>query len=391
MLSRQIGSGEAKTLHELGIEALLDGPDRQPFAVLGLVGVVPGCAGIKQVDTALVAPGALRVHAIHQRHQISCAVDHGGVHHLAHAGLLRLEQRAYHAEGQEHATAAEIADQVQRRHRRLTLPADAMQDAGQRDVVDVMAGALRQRTVLPESGHAAEHQLRVDLGESVGSSPSRSMTPGRKPSISVGLAASCRTMARPASDFTSSASERPRAAPRTWSPGPQSEVGCLAPIYADHLGSHVGQQHRREWRRPDAVISMMRNPASGPIVVIFLLRLVAPRHSPCAFGCVFQCRSGCLSPTGVDHKRASVKRDTTARTARPCARVAQCCSEGCRASAGGCSRRPARRRFRARSERGVRALHADRGASRARPRALKDIQWEIRESEALPRSARQPG
>ena len=78
---------------------------------------------------------------------------------------------AQHAEGQEHAAAAEIADQVERRHRRLALAADGVQHAGERDVVDVVAGGLRHRAVLAEAGHAAEHQLGIDLQQHVGPEP----------------------------------------------------------------------------------------------------------------------------------------------------------------------------------------------------------------------------
>jgi len=45
--------------------------------------------------------------------------------------------------------AAEIADQVEWRHR-LFLGADRGERAGHRDVVDVMAGGVRQRTFLAQ-------------------------------------------------------------------------------------------------------------------------------------------------------------------------------------------------------------------------------------------------
>ena len=68
------------------------------------------------------------------------AVDHGRVDDLALTGDLPLPQRGQDADDQEHRAAAEVADQVQRRHRPLVLPADGVQDAVQRDVVDVVAG-----------------------------------------------------------------------------------------------------------------------------------------------------------------------------------------------------------------------------------------------------------
>ena len=89
------------------------------------------------------------------------AVDHGGVDHLALAAALGVEQAAHHAEGEEHAAAAEVAHQVQRRHRRLAGPADRLERAGERDVVDVVAGPRRVRAVLAPAGHAAVDELRV--------------------------------------------------------------------------------------------------------------------------------------------------------------------------------------------------------------------------------------
>src|SRR5262252_5486608 len=50
---------KAQLADELGIEALLNGADREPLAVLGLVDIVPGRSAIDDVDAALVAPGAL--------------------------------------------------------------------------------------------------------------------------------------------------------------------------------------------------------------------------------------------------------------------------------------------------------------------------------------------
>ena len=55
------------------------------------------------------------------------AVDHGGVDDLALAGPLRLEEPGQQADRQQHAAAAEVADQVERRHRRLARAADVRQ------------------------------------------------------------------------------------------------------------------------------------------------------------------------------------------------------------------------------------------------------------------------
>ena len=78
--------------------------------------------------------------APHDGHQRRHAVDHGRVHHLPPAGPPRLQQPAYHAEGEEQPAAADVAHQVQRRHRRLAGPPDVSQRARERHVVDVVTG-----------------------------------------------------------------------------------------------------------------------------------------------------------------------------------------------------------------------------------------------------------
>ena len=83
------------------------------------------------------------------------------------------------AEGQQHAAAAHVADEVQRGQRALAGAAEVVQRAGHRDVVDVVAGVVRQRTVLAPARHAAVDQPRVAGQASSGRAPSRSVTPGR--------------------------------------------------------------------------------------------------------------------------------------------------------------------------------------------------------------------
>ena len=161
-----------------------------------------------------------------------------------------------HAEGEEHAAAAEVADQIERRHRRLALAADGVQHAGERDVVDVVAGALGHRAVLAEARHAAEHQPGIDLRAATsGPSPSRSMTPGRKPSMQ-----RVRLGGEPLDDLAAGLAldvEGKRAAAAVQHvelrlASGQAQIGRLAAVDADHLGAHVGEQHGGERRRADA-------------------------------------------------------------------------------------------------------------------------------------------
>ena len=82
-----------------------------------------------------------------------------------------LDQRARDAEREQHAAAAEVADQVQRRRRRLAAPADRSERAGERDVVDVVARGVRERALLAPARHAAVDQARVAREADVGAEP----------------------------------------------------------------------------------------------------------------------------------------------------------------------------------------------------------------------------
>ncbi|MNZ81137.1 hypothetical protein D3C78_997940 [compost metagenome] len=101
------------------------------------------------------------MHFVIHRGEQGGAVADGGIHHLAEAGLLRFEQRGEHAGDQEHGATAHVADHVQRRGGRAVGVAHGVDHAGQRDVVEVMAGGRRQRTALAPAGHAAVDQLRI--------------------------------------------------------------------------------------------------------------------------------------------------------------------------------------------------------------------------------------
>ena len=64
--------------------------------------------------------------------------------------------------------AAEIADQVERRNGFVARMPHAVQRAGERDVVDVVARRLRERARLPPARHAAVDEFRIALEANVG-------------------------------------------------------------------------------------------------------------------------------------------------------------------------------------------------------------------------------
>ena len=68
----------------------------------------------------------------------------------------------------QHAAATEVADDVDRRRRLRAGPPEVRERAAERDVVDVVPGGLRVRTVLAPAGHAAVDELRVPGEAGVG-------------------------------------------------------------------------------------------------------------------------------------------------------------------------------------------------------------------------------
>ena len=110
---------EAGEAEQLGVELRLDRADRHVLAVGGLVDVVEVGAGVEHVGAPLVLPDAHGPEGVEHRHEDGGAVDHGRVDHLALAACAaRSSSAAHDAEGEQHAAAAEVADQVERRHGR---------------------------------------------------------------------------------------------------------------------------------------------------------------------------------------------------------------------------------------------------------------------------------
>ena len=79
------------------------------------------------------------------------------------AGPAGGENAADDAEG-EPERAAGVAEHGRRHDRRGARALRQRQRAGQREIVEVVAGGLRQRPVLSPAGHAAVDEARVALG-----------------------------------------------------------------------------------------------------------------------------------------------------------------------------------------------------------------------------------
>ena len=247
---------QAQALEQFLVELRLDRADGDVLAVLRLVDVVPGRAGVEHVLAALLAPAARGEHAGEHRRQQRGAVDHRGVDHLALARALRLEQRAGDAEGEQHAAAAEVADQVERRHRRLAVAADGVQRAGERDVVDVVAGARRQRPVLAPAGHAAVDQPRIAREQRVGPEAQPLHHAGPE-ALDQRVGARRRARApprrRPSTSGRASTERRPRIITSNQRSRPKPRRGSSGRSTQQHVGAHVGEQHAAERPRADAL------------------------------------------------------------------------------------------------------------------------------------------
>ena len=110
----------------------------------------------------------MRVEAEEDAHELRAAVDHRRVDDLPLARRRALDERGEDAHHHERAAAAEVGEQVDRRHRRAALGADVPQHARDREVVDVVADVGGERTVLAPAGHARVDEPRVARPARVG-------------------------------------------------------------------------------------------------------------------------------------------------------------------------------------------------------------------------------
>ena len=193
-------------------------------------------------------------HPVEGRHQRGRPVDHGRVDHLAPARLPGLHQGAHHPEGQVHAAAPEVADEVERRHRGLAPPSDAVQRSGQRDVVQVVARGHRVGAVLAPAGHPAVHQARVAGQAVLGADPQPLGHPGPEPlQQGVGSFDQRQHGLDPLGRLEVDADRAPASVQEV----SRRVVGVAAPhrrgsIDSHDVGAHVGQHHGAERPRPDA-------------------------------------------------------------------------------------------------------------------------------------------
>ena len=177
--------GEPEAVEQRGVELRLHRADRHEPAVGGLVGVVERRAAVEQVGAALVRatrppPSSPCRNVVEQRR----AVHHRRVDHLAAPGrapapAARPARRRRAASPPPPKSPSRLTGGVRRARRPGRCACSA---PGHGDVVDVVAGARRQRSVLAPAGHPPVDQPRVARRQHrPGRSPSRSATPGPEP------------------------------------------------------------------------------------------------------------------------------------------------------------------------------------------------------------------
>ena len=245
----ELGALEVEQPEELRVELRLQTADRDRAAVGGRVDVVEGRTTVEQVRSPLARPEARVEEAEGHRHQERRAVGHRRVDDLATSGGACLEHGADDAEGEHHAPAAEVADQVERRHREAPGPADGRERPRQGDVVDVVTRLLRQRARLAPPRHPAVDETLVPRAAGVRAQPEPLHDSGAE-----ALDQRIRLLDEPEHDLRRLALlevERNRGTAARERGLRQRRCARRRTVDPDHIGPEVGEQHGRERRRAD--------------------------------------------------------------------------------------------------------------------------------------------
>ena len=206
-------------------------------------------AGVEDVRTGLVGPEPHGDERMDHRHQHCGTVDHRRIDHLTRARPGRLQQCARHAEREEHAPATEIANHVQRRHGALAFAGEAVQRAGERDVVDVVPRGLRQRPVLAPARHAPEDETGVAREALVGTQAETLHHAGPEAlDERVGLLDEPEHGGDPVGMLEVDGHRAPAAVQHVARRVTSTRSRAVDP---HHVGAHVGEHHGGEGARPD--------------------------------------------------------------------------------------------------------------------------------------------
>jgi len=168
------------------------------------------------------------------------------------AAALDVEDAGEDAQRQVERAAAEVADQRRRRQRCLARLSRVPERPREGDVVEIVAGALRQRPVLPPAGHAAINES--GLAGQAGLRPEPEPFHDARPHAFDQRIA---TFDHAQHQFGSARrlevdADRLFAAIEDRLPAQAQGSGLSGSLDEDHLGAHIGEQHARERTGADA-------------------------------------------------------------------------------------------------------------------------------------------
>ena len=152
---------ESDPIEQLRVELGFDRGDRDVPSVARLVDVVEVSAAVENVLAAGAVADSGRPQSIGRGHERRGAVHHRGIDGLSLTGFPRLVQSRDDPEREVQRAATEVSNEIVRRSGRRAAPADCVQGARQRDVVQVVSGRPGERSVLSPSGHPAVDHPRI--------------------------------------------------------------------------------------------------------------------------------------------------------------------------------------------------------------------------------------
>ena len=171
---------------------------------------------------------------------------------LALACVARRQDRGEDARDEKHRAATVIADQVQRHGRRRVGGTDRMQGAGQREIVEIVTGTLRKGAVLPPSRHPPIDQSGIGGETWLRTKPEPfhdARTKALEHRIRSGDQRERSVRVGGKVDFHRCAPAMEHGAAHIV---PRFTAGSR-PCDPDDVGTHIGEDHRRERHGPDRI------------------------------------------------------------------------------------------------------------------------------------------
>lgn len=244
---------DAEEFGELGVEPLLQRPDRHVRAVGGLVRAVEGAPAVQEVGAAPVLPATGLQHALDHHGEVCGAVDDRRVDDLsAAAGRPGAVEGGEDADDEVERAARVVAEQVGGDGGRFVRLADHGERAGDGDVGDVVPGPFRERAVLAPAGHPPVDELRIAGEAGVRAHAEAFGDPGPVPlDQHVGALDEVQDGVR-AGRVLEVDEDGALVAVGEVACRIDAETGPARPVDPHHVGAEIGQEHRGERAGPDA-------------------------------------------------------------------------------------------------------------------------------------------